>query len=50
MNGPAVARSGRASRTERREMASISAVYYTRGAGEGIRMGYEWCDEDPVAG
>lgn len=39
MNGPAVASSGRARRTGRREMASISAVYYTRGAGEGIRRG-----------
>lgn len=39
MNGPAVASSGRARRTERREMASISAVYYTTGAGEGIRRG-----------
>lgn len=35
MNGPAVARSGRARRTGRREMASISAVYYPGGDGEG---------------
>lgn len=50
MNGPAVASSGRARRTERREMASISAVYYTTGGGEGIRRENEWCDEGPVAG
>lgn len=39
MNGPAVASSGRARRTGSRQMASISAVYHTRGAGEGIRRG-----------
>lgn len=39
VNGPAVASSGRASMAARREMASISAVYYTTGAGEGSRMG-----------
>lgn len=39
MNGPAVASSGKARRTGRREMASISAAYYTRGAGKGIRRG-----------
>lgn len=37
MNGPAVASSGKASRIGRREMASISAVYYTRMDGKDFR-------------